>query len=121
MIDIQLDWKGPFGLSAEHRACFSPPRASGVYIWSVAPTKGYRVSYIGECANLADRMYHHVHCMLGGAYTLYGDDHLDDGAEPKPLYEPGPQILYTRFCDEYTTLSQLALRNATAYQFFWTE
>jgi len=119
-LSIQLKWQGPFGVATlKQRAAFSPPVAGGVYLWTVAFELGHRISYVGEAANLQERMYQHVFYTLGGAYCLYGDDHLARGDKPTPQYEPGPSNLFGRYLNEFDALSKLALKNIFAYRFFW--
>jgi hypothetical protein len=119
-MDIVLEWKGPFGLKTqEDRRKFSPPTASGVYLWTVANEIGPRVSYIGKAGNLAERFYQHVFWMLGGAYELLDDDHLLRGAKPVPNYRPSQDNLFRNFLDETKGLSLLARRNLLAYHFWW--
>lgn len=119
-MQICLDWRGPFGLATpEQRSAFMPPETSGVYLWTVGGERQTLISYVGEAVNLRQRMYAHVFWLLGGGYCLYGDDHLVHGIAPVADYTPGHGNLFTRYLNEFDSLSQLAFRNLIAYRFFW--
>ncbi len=119
--EIKLGWYGPNRIPAPNKkeGTFNPPKEPGVYLWTVAPTKNYRISYVGEASNVHDRMYQHFFWTLGGAYCLYSDDHLIHGNKPKPIYTPGMQNLLSLFVTEFKTKSKLALDNLLGYSFFW--
>lgn len=121
--DIRLDWQGPFGLaSPELRRAFRPPERPGVYLWAVG-TNRYQISYVGEAGNISDRMYMHATSMLGGAYYLYDEAHMTQGADPNRSehweYQPGLQRLLDNFLGDYERHSKTAFRNLVGYAFFW--
>lgn len=120
--EITLKWDGPFSLaSSELIAKFKPPKEPGVYLWIVGAAEQYQISYIGETANLWDRIYAHSTSMLGGAYYLYSDDHLIHRKDPNEhvKYKPGFCNLLTKFLSEYPNYSLVAHRNLTLYKWFW--
>ncbi len=121
MREVVLKWSGPHSLaSREDRQTFSPPAQSGVYLWTVANDAGPKISYVGQAGSLVDRFYEHVFWTLGGAYCLYGREHLIDGSPPEPVYRPSIGSLLTDFWDPddaYRGLD-LARENLAAYRFW---
>jgi hypothetical protein len=117
---IHLNWQGPFSLgSSAGRSRFDPPSSPGVYLWTVAPNEGQRISYIGQAANINERMYQHIFWTLGGAYCLYDRQHLVEGNPPVPVYEPGLPNLISTFLNDFNRFSAIAIENAIGYNFFW--
>jgi len=120
LLEIALEWKGPFGLGTpEQRAAFSPPMKSGVYLWTVANDDCPRISYIGQASNLQERFYQHVFWTLGGAYRLYGEDHLVRGLPPEDIYVPSMENLLTSFLADDSSLRELARKELCTYRFWW--
>lgn len=124
MNTIKLRWRGPYKLdSPEGREAFTPPGESGVYLWCVGKPPKLRVSYVGQAANLENRFYEHISCTLGGAYSLYSDDHMVAGKSPKPLYQP---VLKDRlknyleqFVGDFQKYSTIAHDNLRQYRLYW--
>lgn len=120
-IRLSLEWQGPFSLpTRETRLSFLPPAEPGIYVWTVGLAVGRRISYIGQAADLQRRMYEHVFWTLGGAYCLYSDDHLLHAEHPILEYEPEPKNLLRPYLDDFTHLGQLAFKNLTAYEMYWS-
>jgi hypothetical protein len=120
MVTMHLDWHGPFNLAThEGRRDFMPPNEGGVYLWCVGRHPRLSISYVGEASNLGQRLYEHVFSTLGGAYCLYSDDHLFDGATPVAGYNPGLNNILELFLGDFAKYSAMAHHNLLAYSFFW--
>lgn len=120
MEPLHLIWKGPFNLvTDEGRSTFLPPNDGGIYLWCVGRHPHLRVSYVGEASNLQWRLYEHIFWTLGGAYSLYSDDHLVDGANPLPGYTPGLKNILEVFLGDFSKYSEMARSNLLAYSFYW--
>lgn len=121
MEPLKLVWNGPFSLAtAEGRHDFLPPTDGGIYLWCVGRHPHLRISYVGEASNIQWRLYEHIFWTLGGAYSLYSDNHMVDGAMPDhPAYTPGPKNILDIFLGDFSKYSEMAYSNLLAYSFYW--
>ena len=117
----ELYWQGPFEIDPKKPDSFTPPSASGVYLW-VAGKRGNRaVSYVGQTENLTERFYQHFASQLGGEYYLYDTKTIEDGLKLTNVYTPGSESFFTNFLPEWQRYTSLAMGNLTAYEFYWAE
>lgn len=129
MQKIELQWMGPFSVDTpDNRRSFIPPNKPGVYLWTVGQhsvsVTSFKVSYVGQASSLRNRLYEHISRILGGQYSLYGDEHLIQGEIPEKrlrMYEPSDANILNQFISEFPKYSQLAYQNVMSYRFFWAE
>ena len=81
---IELNVKGPFGLTGKHdRILFQEPESSqsGIYFWTVPYVEGgYLVHYIGETGkSFGERQKEHMIHTMGGNYRIWGSNELGRG------------------------------------------
>lgn len=128
MVNITLQWEGPFSLDTpDNRSQFLPKDAPGVYLWTVTQRLehviSFRISYVGETSSLRDRMHEHVSAILGGKALLFEDGQLLKGTQLTPFYKPPlrHENPFREFLEGFNKHSQLAYMNLVSYRFFWAE
>lgn len=66
----------------------------GVYLLTVPVSDSYRILYVGEAGNMADRIRQHIASYLSGEYLMYDGNLLSQGVL-KPLWVPSGEVEMT--------------------------
>ena len=123
-VSISLNWKGPFDLST-NVSKFMPPASPGVYLWTVAESKGNLISYIGKAKDINHRFCEHIIYTLGGWSCLYDDKYFHDGGFPIASYNPvapyKPGRLSNLLTNFIPSFRNVAFKNLLSYKFYWVE
>lgn len=123
MTNLLLDWVGPSNLvPTPGGAQFQPPDWSGIYLWTIEESPNrFRISYVGESGNIRNRLYQHIHSILGGAYWLFEDREAQNSGKYGKNKAYKPADFLEKYLGDFPYYADLAYKNLTAYHFFWAQ
>src|SRR5687768_3564074 len=88
MNDITLKWSCPIAIKEANEKLTANTR--GVYIWGFIKSNSFQPYYVGIAEDIKLRIFQHISRLLGGYYTIYPSDQLENfhSRNSKPIYSP---------------------------------
>lgn len=108
-IPANLHFEGPFPLLPTLESSWELSRfvTPGIYLFTVKVQESYRVLYVGEADQVANRLRKHIENYLSGNYQLYQAEDLQKGVLT-PAWKPGnpAEITASRIAELHAALTQ---------------